>query len=312
HDARRCRRGAQLFVGARVGIGFRLRGIQLRLRALHLRLRLGPLVCEFGRVELREQRTGPHARPAIHANRFHEPWHARIDGDAFVRIELPGHVQGDVHRPLHDTHDIDRGRPGRRGFAGSARRLAPARQHGRGRQRADERERTAKGTTAHHHSVSPAWYEPEGSSGSSDADRVPAACCTSEKTDGSTKSVATVAAARPPTTARPSGAVASAPSPMASAIGIIPAIIAALVISTGRIRARAAAMEAETASAPRRRAASANVTRRIAFATATPIAMMPPMNDWTLSVVFVAASISATPASTAGTVETTTSASRSD
>ena len=43
-------------------------------------------------------------------------------------------------------------------------------------------------------------------------------------------------------TARPSGAVASAPSPMARAIGTMPAIIAALVISTGRIRARAASI----------------------------------------------------------------------
>ena len=38
-------------------------------------------------------------------------------------------------------------------------------------------------------------------------------CCTSEYTEGSTISVASVAAARPPITARPSGAVASAPSP---------------------------------------------------------------------------------------------------
>ena len=38
-------------------------------------------------------------------------------------------------------------------------------------------------------------------------------CWTSEYTDGSTINVASVAAARPPITARPSGAVASAPSP---------------------------------------------------------------------------------------------------
>ena len=59
-------------------------------------------------------------------------------------------------------------------------------------------------------------------------------------------------------------------------------------------------------------ACSANVTSRIAFATATPIAMMAPMNDCTLTVVRVASSISTTPASTAGTVEMTTNASRSD
>ena len=40
--------------------------------------------------------------------------------------------------------------------------------------------------------------------------------------------------------------------------------------------------------------------------------MMAPMNDCTFSVVRVTASISTTPMSTAGTVETTTNASRSD
>ena len=54
------------------------------------------------------------------------------------------------------------------------------------------------------------------------------------------------------------------------------------------------------------------MTSRIAFATATPIAMIAPMNDCTLIVVPVAASMSTTPARTAGTVETTTNASRSD
>ena len=50
----------------------------------------------------------------------------------------------------------------------------------------------------------------------------------------------------------------------------------------------------------------------MAFATATPIAMMAPMNDCTFSVVPVTQQRQATPASTAGTVDTTTSASRAD
>ena len=50
----------------------------------------------------------------------------------------------------------------------------------------------------------------------------------------------------------------------------------------------------------------------MAFATATPMAMIAPMNDCTFSVVRVAASINTTPISTAGTVDTTTNASRSD
>ena len=60
------------------------------------------------------------------------------------------------------------------------------------------------------------------------------------------------------------------------------------------------------------RACSAKVTSRMAFATATPIAMIAPMNDCTFNVVRVTANIKTTPISTAGTVETTTNASRSD
>ena len=48
------------------------------------------------------------------------------------------------------------------------------------------------------------------------------------------------------------------------------------------------------------------------MATATPIAMIAPMNDWRLSVVPVSQSATTTPATTAGVVETTTSASRTD
>ena len=60
------------------------------------------------------------------------------------------------------------------------------------------------------------------------------------------------------------------------------------------------------------RARSAKVTSRIAFATATPTAMIAPMKDWMFSVVPVSQSVSTTPASTAGTVETTASARRND
>jgi uncharacterized membrane protein YraQ (UPF0718 family) len=107
-------------------------------------------------------------------------------------------------------------------------------------------------------------------------------------------------------------AVASDPSPKATAIGTMPAIIAALVIRTGRILDRAASTPAASAEAPLRRVCSAKVTSRIALATATPIAMMAPMNDCTLSVVPVTSKAVATPARTAGTVEMTTRARRSD
>ena len=66
------------------------------------------------------------------------------------------------------------------------------------------------------------------------------------------------------------------------------------------------------AACPARRLRSANVSSRMALATATPTAMIAPMNDCVLSVVPVANRARATPASTAGTVATTSSASRTD
>src|SRR5258705_11797593 len=56
------------------------------------------------------------------------------------------------------------------------------------------------------------------------------------KIAGGRLSVTKVAPMRPPTTARPSGAVCSPRSPSPSAIEIIPAIIAKLVIRIGRRR----------------------------------------------------------------------------
>ena len=53
----------------------------------------------------------------------------------------------------------------------------------------------------------------------------------------------------------------------------------ALVINTGRIRARAAVIAASSGACPCRRACSANVTSRMALAMATPIAMIVPMKD---------------------------------
>src|SRR5450759_3480331 len=61
-----------------------------------------------------------------------------------------------------------------------------------------------------------------------------------------------------------------------------------------------------------RRCCSAKVTSRIALATATPMAMIAPMNDWRLTVVPVSQSINTTPATTAGVVEMTTNASFTD
>jgi hypothetical protein len=87
-------------------------------------------------------------------------------------------------------------------------------------------------------------------------------------------SVAQVAPMRPPITARPRGAVCSPPSLRPNAIGIIPAIIAKLVIRIGRRRLPAPSIAASHGSRPSARLRSAKVTSRMAFATATPVAMI--------------------------------------
>ncbi len=66
-------------------------------------------------------------------------------------------------------------------------------------------------------------------------------------TTGTTNSVVTVAIARPPMTARPSGAFCSPASPRPSAIGTMPMIIASAVMRTGRSRVRPASSAASTA-----------------------------------------------------------------
>ena len=93
----------------------------------------------------------------------------------------------------------------------------------------------------------------------------------------------------------------------------MPAIMAQLVMRIGRSRPRAPATAASAGSAPSSRWRSAKVTSRIALATATPIAMIAPMNDWRLIVVPVSQSAS----DDAGhdrraSSETTTSARRTD
>ena len=74
--------------------------------------------------------------------------------------------------------------------------------------------------------------------------------------------MATVAAARPPMTARPSGAVCSPPSPNPKAMGTMPASMAQLVIRIGRRRLVPAVMAAEYESAPLIRACSAKVNKQ--------------------------------------------------
>ena len=61
-------------------------------------------------------------------------------------------------------------------------------------------------------------------------------------------SVSTVETAKPPTAARASGAEASEPSPIFSAIGSNPATVASVVIRMGRMRIRADSTTARRSS----------------------------------------------------------------
>ena len=79
---------------------------------------------------------------------------------------------------------------------------------------------------------------------------------------GTTNSVVAVAPSSPPITARPSGAFCSPPSPRPSAIGSMPRIMAAAVISTGRSRANPADSIASRAGGTDARSSFANVTEQ--------------------------------------------------
>ena len=213
-DTRRGGRGLQLVVRARVGVGLRADGAELRLRALQLRLRLGSLRDEFRRLERRRACSPARTRePRSTRIVFTKPVtrdRARRSGRA---SSSPGSDSVTSSGCSTTLHDLDGRRPGRRGLLGrrrrrvaAARRPAPA---------------TARRRTTRAHASSDTCLMPLPAHDTRSPDRRDPAratprradCCTSEYTDGSTISVAIVAAARPPITARPSGAVASAPSP---------------------------------------------------------------------------------------------------
>ena len=126
---------------------------------------------------------------------------------------------------------------------------------------------------------------------------------------GTNSSVVTVPTSTPPITARASTAFCSSPAPP-SAIGTMPTIIAAAVISTGRSRVVPADSAASTADIPVSRCSRAKVTSRIEFADATPTAMIAPISDGTLNVVPVTYSSSTMPLPAPGSARITASGSR--
>ena len=93
--------------------------------------------------------------------------------------------------------------------------------------------------------------------------------------------------------------------------GNMPASMAQARHQIGRKRLRAPPRP-PAACAPSCRVRSANVTSKMAFAMATPTAIIAPMNDWMLSVEPQSHNASATPAITAGTADTAMIASRTD
>src|SRR6185437_11688018 len=94
------------------------------------------------------------------------------------------------------------------------------------------------------------------------------------------------------------------------AMGIIPAIIATLVIRIGLSRWPAASRCTE--AAPERRSSSAFVIKSTELAMATPTAMIAPIYDWMFKVLPVIKSRKSDPAITAGITDKVANATRKD
>src|SRR5260221_479673 len=133
-----------------------------------------------------------------------------------------------------------------------------------------------------------------------------------EKTSGKIKSAAMVDANKPPITARASGATWPPPSPCPVAMGIIPAIMAMLVIRMGRMRKKAASFAASKALPLDLRMCSALVINSTALAIETPTDMMMPMYDCKFNVDPVIIKSNNAPSKTAGTVDNTTNETLND
>ncbi len=113
-------------------------------------------------------------------------------------------------------------------------------------------------------------------------------------------------------TDRASGRFVSLPSPMPSAMGASPTMVAIVVIRIGRSRVRPAATVASMRDWPRARSTFAKSTRSTPLETTMPTIMMMPMALLTLSVVPVAQSMTNTPVTPSGTVNMMTSGSSRD
>src|SRR6266849_5166649 len=134
----------------------------------------------------------------------------------------------------------------------------------------------------------------------------------SEYSAGTRKRVNTVETVSPPMTARASGRFVSLPSPMPSAIGTRPTMVAMVVMRIGRSRVRPASTVASIRSLPRSRSTLAKSTSRTPFETTMPTIMMIPMKLFTESVVPVSQSMRNTPEMPSGTLNMITKGSSSE
>ena len=316
HHARRRRRGLEPGERALVGVSLGTRHRKLGLCRLQFRLRLRPLRHEFRRFERGQQLSRADSGAAVHVDGFHESGDPREHGHRLKRRQLARQRQRHVKRLLDDANHVDRGRASRR-RDGRGARCAVATSARRGDRRRQHDAEDAPHTPMSRFAVvivSPVAFGKR-SPGRPDRATVTWGSPTAESASTPKAAQSTWPVSPPPGPRSRHGQAAPSPRRLprcASAIGIMPAIMAALVIRTGRMRRAPRRWRSAAEIPPCRRDCSANVTSRIAFATATPIAMMAPMNDWTFSVVPVSQRTTTTPASTAGTVETTTKASRSD
>ena len=106
-------------------------------------------------------------------------------------------------------------------------------------------------------------------------------------------------------TARASGAFCSPPSPIPSAMGIMPRIIAPAVMSTGRNRVNPATSAATQELSPASIRWLANVTTRMLFAVVRPIPISVPISAGTLRCVCDRYNIHITPPNENGTASST-------
>ena len=266
-------------------------GAELRLGALQLRLRFRPLRHQLRRLEHRDQLAGAHARAAIDADRLHESGDPRIDRDRLIRLQLARQRQRHVRAAARrrGRRQSSAGRPAA-ALLGLRRPRCRRTRRGRATARRPPR-RAADRTNAcdRLHAVPCARYALSGSSGSSDGDARPRRLL-HERVDR-----------RQHDQRGERGRGQAADDRAAERRGRLRAFADRerhrhhagdhrRARHQHRPHARPRGVDGRVAAASRRcrRACSANVTSRIAFATATPIAMIAPMNDCTFSVVRVA------------------------